>query len=184
MAKWRQWLVGVLVAGGLPGAAHAESEMDILLNKLVERGTLSAADASQIRREIADTKETHNKELAKEIMPDSSRNWKWKGDLRLRNEYRNRTIGTGSGDFSRQRIRFRYGFEAKVNDQLKAGARFATGSTSDPVSTNQSFSTAFNHVNILLDRAYLEYSPEVPGITKVKLTGGIIENPFWLVGPL
>ena len=183
MSGWRRWVVaGALVLGGLPGAAQAESEVDILLNKLVEKGVLSGVEAGQIRREISETKETRNKQLAKEIVPDSTRNWKWGGDIRLRNDYRNRT---GSGqDINRQRIRFRYGFDATVSDDLRVGARLATGSTTDPVSTNQSFSNAFNHKNFVLDRAFVEYEPEVPGITNTKLAGGIIENPFWVVSPL
>src|SRR3989338_2452723 len=107
---WRRWLVGatVLVAAScLPGATQAASEVDILLNKLVEKGVLTNVEAGLIRREVSETKETRNKELAKEIVPDSARNWKWKGDLRLRNEYRNQE-GSGS-NVNRQRIRFRYG---------------------------------------------------------------------------
>ena len=183
MKTWRQWLVvGAVVLSCLPGVARAASEVDILLDTLVDKGVLTNLEAGDIRREISGTKEERNKQLAKEIVPESARNWKWSGDLRLRNESRNRT---GSGqDVYRQRIRFRYGFDATVNDQLKVGARLATGSTTDPVSTNQSLNTAFNHKNILLDRAFAEYSPEIPGITKTKLAGGIIENPFWVAGPL
>ena len=183
---WRQrsviWLLGVIGVGCLPGVAQAESEVDILLNKLVEKGVLSNVEAGQIRREIGETKEDRNKQIAKEIVPDSSRNWKWGGDIRLREEYRNRT-GTGQ-DINRQRIRFRYGFDAKVSDDVRVGARLATGSTSDPVSTNQTFDTAFNHKTILLDRAFVDYSPPFSGLDRLTLTGGIIENPFWLVGPL
>ncbi len=178
----RRLLIRALVLSCLPGVARADSEVDILLNKLVDKGSLSNVEAGEIRREITEAQEARNKELAKDLVPDSSRNWNWKGDIRLRNEYRNRT-GTGQ-DVNRQRIRFRYGFEGKVNDQLKVGARLATGSTSDPVSTNQTFNTAFNHKTFLLDRAFVQYSPEIPGVNKASLTGGIIENPFWTLGPL
>lgn len=185
MRRWRQWLYGgvlVFAIVSLPGGAFAASEMDILLDKLVEKGILTNVEAGLVRREVQETKEERNKQLAKEIVPDSARNWKWKGDIRLRDEFRNR-IGSGT-DINRTRIRFRYGFEAKVNDELKVGARIATGSTTDPVSTNQSLNTAFNHKNFLLDRAFAEYTPAIPGITKLKVTGGVIENPFWIVGPL
>lgn len=183
MRQWRQWvLVGALALGGFPGAAWAESEVEILLNKLVDKGVLSGVEAGQIRREISEGKEVRDKQVAKDIVPASARNWAWSGDIRLRNEYRNR-IGTGT-DINRQRIRFRYGFNAKVNDQLSVGARLATGSTSDPVSTNQSFSTSFNHKTFLLDRAYATYTPELPFLTTTKLTGGMFENPFWTVGAL
>jgi hypothetical protein len=174
--------VGALALSCLPGVAQAESEMDILLNKLVEKGVLTGVEAGLIRKEVAETKETRNKQLAKEIVPDSARNWQWKGDIRLRDEYRNRE-GTGQ-DFHRQRIRFRYGVTGKVSDQLKVTARIATGSTSDPVSTNQSFNTFFNKKNVVLDLANLEYTPEVPGLSKVALVGGIMESPLWTVGPM
>lgn len=181
MTRWSQWVaVGVFALSGLPGVAQAESDVDILLKKLVEKGVLSSADAGQIRQKITETKEARNTQLAKDVVPDAVRHWKWGGDIRLRNESRNRT---GSGqDVNRQRIRFRYGFDTKVNDQLNVGARLATGTTTDPVSTNQTFDTSFNHKIIVLDRAFAEYSPEVPGVERLTVTGGIIENPFWNVG--
>ena len=182
MRRWQWWLVIVgLVVGWAPRSAHAD-EVEILLNKLVARGVLTSADAGDIREEIRHEQETTKKQVASDTLPESSKNWKWSGDIRLRNESRNRT---GSGqDVNRQRIRFRYGFDAKVNDQLKVGARLATGTTTDPVSTNQTFDTSFDHKTIVLDRAFAEYTPEVPGIDKLVLTGGIIENPFWNVGQL
>ena len=179
--NWKRWLwVGILAVSCLPGAAAAESEMDILLNKLVEKGVLTNVEAGLVRREVNETKEARNKQIAKEIVPDSARNWKWKGDLRLRDEFRNRT-GT---DSNRQRIRFRYGFEGKVNDQLKVTARIATGDPTDPISTNQTFNTFFLKKSIFLDLANLEYTPEVPGISKTSLLGGIMENPLWTVTPM
>ena len=189
MSRWRQWiLVGALAVTSVPGAVWA-SETDVLLNKLVEKGILTASDAQDIRQEVRaelakQAASTHQapKAVAQENIPPSSLNWKWGGDLRLRNEYRNRT--GSDNDANRQRIRFRYGFETKVGDTLTVGARLATGSTTDPVSTNQSFDTSFNHKTIVLDRAFATYAPELSGITSVTLTGGVIENPFWLVGPL
>ena len=182
MTRWTRWLLIGALVGGFAGVTRAESDVEILLNMLVENGTLTPVQAGQVRRQIAETKETRNKQLAKEIVPDSARNWKWGGDLRLRNESRNRT-GTGQ-DVNRQRIRFRYGFDANVADHLKVGARLATVSTTDPVSTNQTFDQSFNHNAFVLDRAFTEYTPELPGITEAKLSGGKIENPFWLVGPM
>jgi hypothetical protein len=171
-----------MVLAGLPGTAWAESEVDILLNKLVDKGVLTGVDAGLIRREIAETKEVRNKQLAKEIVPASARSVTLKGDIRLRNEFRNK-VGTGA-DRNRQRIRFRYGMDAKVSDQLKVAARIATGGTTDPVSTNQSFDTFLTKKTVVLDLAYAEYSPEIPGITRAKLVGGIMENPMWTVSPM
>jgi hypothetical protein len=182
----------------LPGAARAASEVDILLDKLVEKQVLTAVEAGLIRREIAETKEARNKELAQEMLPASSVKWTWKGDLRLRDEIRNR-LGTGT-DNHRQRIRFRYGVDAKVSDEIKVGARIATGSSADfesgssstnsdiqradPISTNDSFDDFFRKKPIVLDLAYLQYSPAVPGVSKFSVVGGIMENPLWSVTPM
>lgn len=183
MKQWGAWLVAALVACGLPAAARAESEVDILLNKLVDKGVLSNVEAGQIRREIGETKEARNKELAKEIVPDSARNWKWGGDIRLRDEIRNRQ--TTGADSHRVRIRFRYGAEGKVNDVLKAKFRIATGDSTDPISTNQTFNTNFLKKAIQLDAANLEYTPAMPSPdTKLAVTGGIMENPMWSVSPM
>lgn len=183
MGRWTRWLlIGAVSLWCLPGTARAESEVDILLNLLVEKGTLSPVEAGQVRRQIAETKETRNKQLAKEIVPESARNWKWKGDLRLRDEFRDRQ-GTGN-DTHRQRIRFRFGAEGNVAENLKANFRIATGSLTDPVSTNQSFDTFFNKKTLILDLANLEYTPEIPGISTVSLIGGIMESPLWTATPM
>jgi len=185
----RVMTVALAAAIGLPATARAGSEVDALLNKLVDKGLLTSVEAQEVRNEIGggakdreDQQKSFVKDTAKDVVPKWAQNIALNGDMRLREEYRNRT-GTGQ-DINRQRIRFRYGLDAKVADDLKVGARFATGSTTDPVSTNQSLNTAFNHKNFLLDRAFVEYTPEVLGISKLKLSGGIIENPFWMVGPL
>ena len=189
MQRWRAWVVvGVFTVGFLPGPAWA-GEMDVLLNKLVEKGILTASDAQEIRSEINPQHVEGDKaleqtmaETAKSTVPEWVQNMKWGGDIRLREESRNRT---GSGqDVNRQRIRFRYGVDAKVSDNLRVGARLATGSTADPVSTNQSLNTSFNHKTILLDRAFVEYATELPGKTQLRLTGGIMETPFWWIDPL
>ncbi len=158
------------------------------MDALVSNGTLTNVQAGQIRRQITETKEARNKQLAKEIVPDSARNWKWSGDLRLRDEIRNR-VGTGNDDH-RQRIRFRYGFDGKINDELKVSARLATGTSTDngtggdPISTNQSFNTWFVKVPINLDLAYVQYTPELPGVSQFSVIGGMMQNPMWVVGPM
>jgi len=183
MRRWKRWgLAGVVALNCLPGPAWGSVEVDLLLDKLVEKGVLSRQEASELRSEIAELKDASNKQLAKEILPEHVRNWTWKGDIRLRDEIRNR-VGTGA-DNHRQRIRFRYGFEGKVNDQLKVAARIATGGTSDPISTNQSFDTFFTKKTVVLDLANAVYTPEVPGLDKVELVGGIMEGPLWTVTPM
>jgi len=183
MNRWRWWLAAVAAAFlSVPTPVWAMSDVDILLNKLVQKGLLTSGDAGEIRQEMAKDREANNRQLAKDILPEPVRNWTWGGDIRLREEARNRT-GTGQ-DVNRQRIRFRYGFDAKVADDLKVGARLATGSTTDPISTNQTLNTSFNHKTLVLDRAFAEYTPEVASLNEVKLTGGVMANPFWTLGQL
>ncbi len=186
------WLVGGLIVTGWSGiACAAKDKVDVLLEKLVQKGVLTNEEAASVRQEVIETEpsevkpvaasinEAQTKELAKAILPKWVQNMTWGGDIRLREEARN---GTGSGnDVNLQRIRFRLGVETKVTQDLLVAARLATGSSADPVSTNQSFNTSFNRVSFLLDRAYLAYTPALSGIDQVKLTGGIIENPFWTV---
>ena len=85
------------------------------------------------------------------------------------------TIVNDTEDRDRLRLRARLGMFAKINDRLEAGFRLTSGSTSDPVSTNQTLGNTFNHNNIVLDRAYLRLDPK-PGLT---LWGGKIPNPWF-----
>ena len=77
-------------------------------------------------------------------------------------------------DFTRTRLRFRFGANAKISDTVTAGFRVATGSTSGPTSTNQTLGQGFNKYTVVLDRGYLTFKP----MPWLKLTGGRIANPF------
>lgn len=73
------------------------------------------------------------------------------------------------------RTRFRLGVTAKVSDMVSAGARLATGSATDRVSTNQSLGQDFNKYAIFLDRAYLRLEP----VEGVAFSAGRIANPWF-----
>ena len=186
MSTWRRWLVvGALVAGGLPEVARA-SEMDVLLNKLVEKGILTAGEAQEVRHDMEPelaAKDQALEDQLKQAGPDWAQRIALNGDLRLRNEYRDRT---DASDANRQRIRFRLGMQAAVTEQLEVGARMATGSApgdltegSDPVPTNQTLSDTFAKKHFNLDQAYVKYSPTLPPeALQATVWGGIFENPF------
>lgn len=176
---WKSWLVAAALLVSVPVSARADSEVDILLKKLVEKGVLTGEEAGEIRGEIAETKDVRNKQVAKEILPD---NWAWKGDIRLRNEYRDQS-GESRENFNRQRIRVRLGGEGKVNgEELKAGFRIATGEATNPRSTNQTLDDTFSKKSVFLDLAYLAYAPELP-VGRAAITGGLFESPFWAPSP-
>lgn len=73
------------------------------------------------------------------------------------------------------RTRFRLGVTAKVSDMVSVGARLATGSATDRVSTNQSLGQDFNKYAIFLDRAYLRLEP----VEGVAFSAGRIANPWF-----
>jgi hypothetical protein len=150
-------------------------EVDILVQKLVEKGVLTHGEAQQI---ITETKEEVRAELAagkSPSVPTWVQNMKLGGDLRLRFE-QSMPSGT-SQDRHRGRIRLRLGLDTKINDQLKAGIRIATG-TGEQTSTNQTFTGGFQGKAIYLDQAYLTYMPQF-SFANISLTGGKMSNPFY-----
>lgn len=78
-------------------------------------------------------------------------------------------------DFTRTRLRFRFGAQAKISDTVSAGFRIATGNTSGPTSTNQTMGQGFNKYSLVLDRGYVTLQPT----SWLSLTGGRIANPFF-----
>lgn len=62
-------------------------------------------------------------------------------------------------DRNMMRGRARFGLTAKVSEALTAGLSFATGNTTNPVSTNQTLGTDFNKLSLVVDRAYLDFRP-------------------------
>ena len=77
-------------------------------------------------------------------------------------------------DYSRTRLRARFGFTAKISDLVSAGMLISTGSTSGPTSTNQTIGQNFNKYSLGLDRGFIALKP-TPTLT---LTGGRFANPF------
>ncbi len=87
--------------------------------------------------------------------------FRWTGDVRTRGEsYFQRYSGcTICNDRNRARIRIRFGFEGKLNQDFIAGVAMATGSLGDPTTTNESLTNMFDRKTIALDRGYITYNP-------------------------
>ncbi len=113
-----------------------------------------------------------------------SKNVKLGGDLRYRHELiddenlENTKKGEGE-QRNRNRIRARIGLDAKVNDEVDAKFRLATGQA-DPTSTNQTLNDAFTKKDIWLDMAYFDYHPV--DISGLNVLGGRMPNPFYMPG--
>ena len=84
--------------------------------------------------------------------------FRFNGDIRVRGEgfYQDTP---GFFDRNRARIRVRFGFDGKLNDDFTAGVALATGTLGDPTSTNSTLTNFFDRHTIGLDRGYITYNP-------------------------
>jgi Putative porin len=94
-------------------------------------------------------------------LEDALGRFRWTGDVRVRGEsYFQKYSGcTLCNDRNRVRIRVRFGFEGKLNDDFIAGVSLASGTLGDPSTTNETLTNNFNRKTIGLDRGYITYKP-------------------------
>lgn len=152
-------------------------ELDVLVEKLVDKGILSPVEAQII---IDETKETVAKEVAQGksyAVPGWVQKVKVKQDLRLRYQYSDKDPSSNP-DRNRGRLRYRLGVEGNVADGVKVGAGLATGG-SDLRSTNQTFDDVFSTKGINLDYAYAEWQAR----DNVKVIGGKFKRKPYLWQP-
>lgn len=93
--------------------------------------------------------------------------FRWTGDVRVRGES---FFQQGVVDRTRARIRVRFGFDGRLNDDFLAGVALATGVLTDPISTNSTLTDFFQKKTIGLDRGYVTYNPRAH--KWLSLTGG------------
>ena len=159
-------LLGTFCLMSVGVSASYAGEIDLLLQKLVDKGVLTGAEAQQVKLE---TQEKVKKEIAEGkswSMPAWVQNIKMKGDFRARYQLDHaKTSDTGvTSDRNRARIRLRLGVDAKVNDKIMVGAGIATGTTDvtsyDAArSNNQTLTSGFAKKPVVLDYAYAKYTP-------------------------
>ncbi|MFY7864416.1 putative porin [Roseateles sp.] len=78
-------------------------------------------------------------------------------------------------DRNRMTLRARLGVNAKVSDQMTAGLRLSTGTTTGPTSSSQTLGTGFNKASLVLDRAFLRWEPRY----NMRFMAGRMSNPFY-----
>jgi hypothetical protein len=121
-------------------------------------------------------------------LPDWLSRISWSGDIRLRyqrdsfpagnalpGDYIPKVIDNTTDTHNYLRFQARLGMKAKVSDYTIAAFRLTTGTTGNPVSTNQSMGTGFNKSSLVFDRAYVQSAPYY----WLALSGGKMPNP-WL----
>src|SRR5690349_2165929 len=98
--------------------------------------------------------------------------FRFNGDVRVRGEsfFQNYSACQNCLDRNRARIRVRFGFDGKLNEDFIAGVAVATGSLGDPTTTNETLTNFFDRKTFQLDRGYITYNPV--GHKWLSLTGG------------
>ncbi|MBI5418187.1 putative porin [Candidatus Poribacteria bacterium] len=150
-------------------------EVDILVNKLAEKGVVTDGEAQQI---LTETKEEIRKQVAKGESvntPQWVQDIKFKGDFRTRYQL-DKAFGKPSDDRDRERIRVRFGAETRMIENIKVGFGVATGTIADPKSTNATLTDSFAFKTITLDYGYAQYTCPSSGVT---ITTGKFKNPIW-----
>ncbi len=160
------------------------SEVEVLINKLVEKGVIEKADAAAILKDVQATAAKEREQMVKDTtaaiqkdaasffdIPSWVQRTKLTGDFRLRYQLDDRK---GRDDRHRGRYRLRIGFITEITDQINVGFGLATGGR-NPRSANQTIGRSFDSPDINLDYAYASYAP----FDWLTLIGGKMKQSFW-----
>ncbi len=177
--------IGILFMTGGTKSVMA-GDVDILINKLVQKKILTQDEASTILQEMQKENEVQKEEIKQTVkdtvdksikdkagIPDWLERTKVKGDVRVRYQGQDRD-NDGKVSRDRGRIRARVGVESKVNDKWKLGIGMASGGA-DPRSTNQTFDDTFSTKGWNLDYAFAQFSPT----KNLSMIAGKFNNPIW-----
>ncbi len=151
-------------------------EIDNLVNKLVEKGTLTGMEGREI---ITATQEEQKLQIAKgtqSMLPKWLQTFNMKGDFRFRYQKDDKD---GSVERERERLRLRLGIESKVASSIKIATGLATGGT-DHRSTNQTLENNFEPKNINLDYMFADMILT----DNLNASLGKIKNPLYNAGDL
>jgi hypothetical protein len=158
-------------------SVHA-GDLDILLDRLVEKNVLDPGEAQEIRVE---TQEEAKKEISTQshaVLPLWLQAIKLRGDVRARYEFKDNR--NNKYNQHRLRYRLRFGADAAVNEKVYASFGFAGGSSADPRSTNQTFTDNFTKKNLYVDYASIEYNLN----SSLAFIAGRMKNPLWLTNDM
>jgi len=160
-----------LAAASLP--AHAEVTSDALIDKLEQKGILSASEARDLREENAQSNSNLVSQLpaSKWKMADSIKSIGLYGDFRLRYEYRgaDNALGVSPDTYYRERMRYalRIGLRGDLVDDFSYGLRVETSNNPrSPWDTFGNNTTAGsvtpsdkNSSGLYLGQAFLNWHP-------------------------
>jgi hypothetical protein len=133
--------------------------------RLADEASSRAAEAKTALSLVDSRAQEQDKRLS--AVQDLLSRLRFTGDVRIRGE---NFTQSGIPDRNRARIRARFGFDGKLNEDFTAGIYLATGSLGDPTTTNETFTNFFDRKTIGLDRAFITYNPIAHNW--LSLTGG------------
>jgi hypothetical protein len=182
---------GILKKEDIQGASVNRAD---LVNILQKKGILSAEEVKAIRDQNQEKFATQDdlkamKDEVQAVISEAPAGAfsmpKWLDGLYIKGDIRTRYEGfdfdgadLGQADKkqrNRGRVRLRLGLGKVWDNGVGVHVRLATGSTTDPTTTNQTFEGVANK-NFNLDRAYMTYTPEK--WDWLTLTAGRMPNPF------
>jgi hypothetical protein len=189
MTKGKVAVAMVAAATVATGNVAQGQSADALINKLVNKGILTADEAKELRDET--NKGFNQAYQAKSGMPDWVNSFRISGDFRARYDgLFNPELDPGApagtapiDDRHRFRYRLRVGAFVTMRDNFEVGFRLASGEApvgpgGDPISGNTSFADNSAKKFIYIDQAYAKWTGlKTPDLTGV-LTVGKMENPF------
>jgi hypothetical protein len=138
----------------------------------------SSADKDAVAKlssDLTDVKTTVQNELVNSqdeqkrvsLLEGTLGRFRWTGDVRIRGES---FVQQGVADRNRARVRVRFGFDGRLNEDFYGAVALATGSLGDPTTTNETLTNNFDRKTIGLDRGYITYNPVAH--RWLSLTGG------------
>jgi hypothetical protein len=133
--------------------------------RLADQASSSAVEANTALSLVNSKTQEEDKKLS--ALQDVLSRLRFNGDVRILGE---NFTQDGVPDRNRARIRARFGFDGKLNEDFTAGIYLATGSLGDPTTTNETFTNNFDRKTIGLDRAFITFNPVAHNW--LSLTGG------------
>ncbi len=180
--KWTTTVASVALC-----ANAAAQSSDALLDKLVQKGILSAQEAKDLRD---DAKKDFDKNYRKQTsMPDWVTSLRFTGDFRGRFE-ENNAESDQYIDRNRYRYRIRFAAIATLIDRFEIGLRIASGNPQtnpggtlvggSPITANQDLNSLESRKFLWIDAAYAKWTAIKNSDWTVTGSLGKIDNPFSL----
>jgi hypothetical protein len=135
--------------------------------RLADQATANAVEAKTALALVNNNAKDQDKRLG--VLSDLVGRFRFSGDMRVRGESYFQDY-PGFFNRNRARIRARFGFDGKLNEDFTAGIYLASGSLGDPTTSNETLTNFFDRKTIGIDRAFITYQPAA--YPWMQLTGG------------